>query len=512
MIVQPAGAQQSAQQDMLELLTRPERTGYDETSRYEDVEAFTDAVDSASDRIHKTHFGYTLEGRALPLLVYGDVGGADPASVRASGKTRVFVQANIHAGEVEGKEAMQMLLRDLAGGLHGQWADSLVILVAPIYNADGNERITLLSRGPQNGPYGGMGQRPNAQGLDLNRDHMKLDSPEARALVRLMNEYDPHVSVDLHTTNGTIHAYHLTYSPPLHPNTYDEITEFLRGSWLPDVTSTIREKYQEEFYYYGNVPRRGERGWYTFDHRPRFNNNYVGLRNRIAILSEAYAYASFETRVMSTLHFVEEILDYAHAHATQIRQIVERADAEDVRGKTLALAATFERSAEPVEILMGEVRTIRNPYSGARMFERADTIRPEEMYEYGTFEATESDVVPAFYYVRPEQMAVVNRLNDHGVGSRVLESDSTIMVERFRIDSVIVAEREYQGRFEHDVDGAWEQAEVTLPAGTLVVDVHQPLGRLAFMLLEPRSDDGFLNWGIVELGDAPEYYPILRAR
>src|SRR5690606_30691147 len=197
---------------------RPEQTNYNETSRYADVEAFTDVVAGDSPRIHKTYFGYTLEGRALPLLVFGDVAGPDPASVHATGTTRVFIQANIHAGEVEGKEAVLMLLRDLAGGLHAQWADSLVILVAPIYNADGNERITLLNRGPQNGPYGGMGQRPNAQGLDLNRDHMKLDSPEARSLVRLMNDYDPHVSVDLHATNGTFHAYHLTYSPPLHPN------------------------------------------------------------------------------------------------------------------------------------------------------------------------------------------------------------------------------------------------------------------------------------------------------
>jgi hypothetical protein len=493
-----------------ELQTRPERTGYNETSRYADVEAFTDAVAGASPRIHKTYFGYTVEGRALPLLVFGDVDGADPASVLAARRTRVFIQANIHAGEVEGKEAMLMLLRDLAGGLHAHWADSLVILVAPIYNADGNERVTLSNRGPQHGPFGGIGQRTNAQDLDLNRDHMKLDSPEARSLVRMMSEYDPHVAVDLHTTNGTFHAYHLTYSPPLHPNTSEEITQLLRGSWLPDVTRTIREQYGWEFYYYGNVPRRGEPGWYTFDHRPRFNNNYVGLRNRLAILSEAYAYAPFDVRVMSSLHFVEEILEYAHAHAGHIRGVVERADDEDVRGQTLALAATFERSADPVEILMGEVVETRNPFSGARMLKRADVIRPERMYEYGTFAPTESDIVPSLYFVPQEQSGVVNRLRDHGIRSRILDADSTLAVERFRIDSVQVAEREYQGRVEHDLVGIWEEAEVTLPAGTVVVDVGQSLGRLVFALLEPRSDDGFLNWGVVDLGDDPDYYPIIR--
>ena len=170
----------------------------------------------------------------------------------------------------------------------------MVLLVAPIYNADGNERFSLTNRGRQHGPMAGQGQRPNAQGYDLNRDHMKLDSPEARGFVKLMNDYDPHVSMDLHTTNGTRHAYHLTYAPPLNPATDPAIIDLLRKDWLPSVTRTIKTKYDWDYYYYGNVEGRGpagspdERAWKSFDSRPRFNNNYIGLRNRIAILSEAY--------------------------------------------------------------------------------------------------------------------------------------------------------------------------------------------------------------------------------
>ena len=121
-----------------------------------------------------------------------------------------------------------MLLRDLLAGQHREWRESMVLLIAPVYNADGNERVTLTNRGRQHGPIGGMGQRPNAQGYDLNRDHMKLDSPEARSVARLLSEYDPQVAIDLHTTNGTRHAYHITYSPPLHPNTPAGIDDFLR--------------------------------------------------------------------------------------------------------------------------------------------------------------------------------------------------------------------------------------------------------------------------------------------
>ena len=166
--------------------------------------------------MHLTTFGTTTEKRTLPLAVIGATG-ASPAAVRRTGKLRVYIQGNIHGGEVEGKESAQMLLRDLAAGRHDDWLQSMVFLIAPIYNADGNERFALNNRGPQYGPIGGQGQRPNAQGLDLNRDHMKLDSPEARAVVKLMTDYDPQVALDLHTTNGTRHAYHLTYSPPLHP-------------------------------------------------------------------------------------------------------------------------------------------------------------------------------------------------------------------------------------------------------------------------------------------------------
>ena len=178
----------------------------------------------------------------LPLAVVGRVKDGSAEAVRATGLTRVYLQANIHAGEVEGKEVLQMLLRDLALGRHPEWTRTMVLLIAPIYNADGNERIRLDQRSLQNGPLGGVGQRPNAQDLDLNRDHMKLESPEARSLVSMLRAYDPHLGVDLHTTNGTHHAYQLTYATPLHPNTAPALVTWLRSDWLPRITKRIKSK------------------------------------------------------------------------------------------------------------------------------------------------------------------------------------------------------------------------------------------------------------------------------
>jgi len=494
-----------------DLTTRAESTGFVETSSYEDVVEMMRAAATADARMHYTTFGFTSEGRALPLVVVGDVTDPSPEAVQASGKTVVYLQGNIHGGEVCGKEALQMLLADLVEGQHAEWLESTVLLVAPIYNADGNERVSLTNRGRQHGPLGGMGQRPNAQGYDLNRDHMKLDSPEARSVARLFTEYDPHVGVDLHTTNGTRHAYHVTYAPPLHPNTPAGIDGLLRDRLLPHVTDEVREKHGWEYYYYGNAGGfgGGERAWRTFDHRPRFNNNYVGLRNRIAILSEAYSYATFEERVLATLFFVEEILDYVHENADEVRAIVDEADASVV-GETLALRAIPERSAAPADILMGEVDEERHPLTGATLLRRLDVSRVESMYEYGTFEASESDVVPAGYLVPADLREIVTRLQAHGIRMQAART-AAVEAQAFRIDSVTTAERPFQGHDEQVVHGAYEARSVTPAEGTWWVPSDQPLGRLLFMLLEPRSDDGFANWGLLademERGGA---YPIFR--
>lgn len=500
--------------DVSDLQTRAELTDYAETTRYEEVMSFLRATVLASDRIHLTEFGYTTEGRTLPLLVYGDVWDASSEEIALAGRTRVFIQANIHAGEVCGKEALLMLIRELASGAHAAWADSLVLLMAPIYNADGNERISLYNRPRQHGPVGGMGQRPNAQGYDLNRDHMKLNSPEARSLVWLMNEYDPHVLIDLHTTNGTVHGYHLTYSPPLNPNTAGSIIDLLRGHWLPEVRSAIRETYGWDFYYYGNMPRDGSTrapGWYTFDHRPRFNNNYVGLRNRIAILSEAYSYASFEDRILATLAFVRENIHYAYRNASSIRETLESVDMEPVVGRDMAVRSEFARSGEPVDILLGEVEQTHNPYTGEIMYLRKEVRKPTSMFEYGSFNAVETERAPRTYFVPPSLTAVIERLSAHGIRFEELSVPRELELERFRIASSQAAERPFQGRHERTLTGDYEPVVRTLEAGTLVVPVDQRLGRLVFYLLEPRSDDGLVAWALMdEALEGAEFYPILR--
>ncbi|MSR63625.1 MAG: peptidase M14 [Planctomycetes bacterium] len=519
-------------------LTRPEASGYAETSRYADVVEFMEALAAASPEIHLTTYGYTYEGRPMLLAVAG-APAATPEAVRATGKTRVFMQGNIHAGEVEGKEAALVLLRSLAKGERPAWLANVVLLVAPLYNADGNERVSVKNRGAQNGPVGGMGQRHNAQDLDLNRDATKMETAEARSLARLLTQYDPHVAIDMHTTDGSSHGYYLTYEVADSPNTSPGITRLLRDELLPSVTQRVKQEHGWDFFYYGGPTRTGERAWSCDDdlYKPRYTHTYFGIRNRLGILSEAYSYATFEERIQATCWFVEGIVDYVVAHGAAIRAATAAADAESIVGTQQAVRGKLVRTADSVPIVLADVVAERNPYVPERpMLRRVKgSERVENMPFLGTIEASETSLAPRAYVIpapsepagtrdsvrgpAPEPAArmlaaVIDRLEAHGIRYTRTSGEQTLQAERFRIASSTQEEEAFQGHKLRTLTGAWEPVAENLPAGSLVVPMDQPLARLAFVLFDARSDDGFMAWNLLDsvLGATPppEFYPVLR--
>jgi hypothetical protein len=328
--------------------------------------------------------------------------------------------------------------------------------------------------------------------------------------------------MDLHTTNGTRHAYHVTYAPPLNQATDPAIISLLREEWLPWVTRTIKTKYDWDYYYYGNIGGGGrgraggpppERAWRSFDSRPRFNNNYIGLRNRIAVLSEAYTYASFRDRILATSRFIEENMNFVQANPAKIRKTVEGADARPIVGTKLGLRSRLAKGPE-VEILMGATTLEKHPKDGHTMELRTNDRKPERMPEYGTFEATESERVPSTYYIPAILTKAIEHLRAHGVRTTVLAKPAKVMVEEFQITGNTVAARAFEGHTERTLQGQWVAAERELPAGTVQIDITQPLGRLAFYLIEPRSDDGLVDWNILDdgLGEDVKVFPIVRTR
>lgn len=513
----------SAQRSTLaSLQTTAESSGFTSTSTYDDVVKFMKAADEASPNVFYRSYGLTFEGREMPIAVVGTgLRDATPAAVGATGKLRVHIQGNIHAGEVEGKESAQMLLRDLAMGRHDDWLRTIVFLITPIFNADGNEKMTLTSRGPQNGPVNGQGTRATAQNININRDFMKLETPEAKAFAQLWTDYDPHVGIDLHTSDGSFHAYHLTYSPPLNPGTDAAITSYLTGEWFPFVTRQIKAKYGWDTFFYGNASNLGAgaspaRAWQTFEHLPRYHNNYVGLRNRFALLSEAYSYLTFEDRIKATNAFLEASLTFAHDHAADIRRRCEEADRRSIVGQTQPTRARI-KSGSPIDILMGEVENERNPNSGANMYRRKDVSRVESMVDRLWFEPTLNDDVPAEYYVPAGAAKAIATLKAHGIVLRALTAPVR-GVERFAIAANTARppsnSPDFAGHGVRALDGRWEPAsDAVVPTGAWAVSMRQPLARLAFYLLAPTSDDGLVFWNVLddELKDAPAY-PILRKR
>ena len=524
-------------------LTRPESTGYAETSRYDDVVAFMDSLAKAAPQIHLTSYGYTFEGRRMPLAVIG-APHSTPEAVLATGKTRVFIQGNIHAGEVEGKEALLVLLRSIARGEHAAWFHDVVLLIAPIYNADGNERVSVANRGAQHGPVGGMGTRPNAQGLNLNRDAMKLETSEARSLARLLTQYDPHVNVDLHTTDGSDHGYYLTYDPGGSRNTSAGITALLRNDLFPAVTAAVKTKHNWDFFYYGGASaRNGERGWYgDLDlYKPRYTHTYFGIRNRLGILSETYSYATFEDRIKASLWFVEEIVNFTAKHADPIRKTTLAADAESIIGTEQSVRGKLSRFKEAVAVVLADTKEERNPYVPDRPMRRRvnGSERVETMPHFGLIETVETSLAPRAYIIQGPSLisasappqpagpfgpardpaarmmaAVIDRLEAHGVKYFRTAAESAPKVERFKIESSTQEEREFEGHKLRTLTGAWQPAEETVRAGSLVIPMDQPLARLAFMLLDARSDDGLMAWNILDpvlaATPAPAFYPVLR--
>ncbi len=511
-----------------QLKSRAELTSYEETSRYEDVMRFIGELQKRTDKLRVESFGKTEEGRDLPLMIFADPPVAQPREALASGKPVVFIMANIHAGEVEGKEATLHLARRIATGDLRTLLDKLIILLAPIYNADGNEKISVNNRTAQNGPVGGVGVRENSKGFDLNRDYMKLEAAEARALVGLFNRWDPHLAVDLHTTNGSYHGYHLTYSIPLNPSVDARIIAYHREKMMPAITKAMLAQHKFRAYYYGNfsgpAPKPGEpekRTWQAFTHAPRIGQNYVGFRNRLTILSEAYSYLDFRRRVEVTEAFVEEIFKFAAARGAEIAQLTKRVDEDTIRrgqtGEPFPLGMEYEMKplAKPVEILVGEVTKVKNPRSGREMTAMVeDKFTPVKMLDYGLFAAKRSVSTPRAYLFRNEDgmKTVIEKLLAHGVTIEELTAPLTAEVESFVIEEVTRAQRAFQGHRETKLKGRAQKETITFPAGSFLVRTAQPLATLASYLLEAESDDGLVNWNFLDAYlEKGKVYPIYKA-
>ncbi|HKO14934.1 MAG TPA: M14 family metallopeptidase [Gemmatimonadaceae bacterium] len=505
--------------------TRAEVTNFTETSRYADVMQFIDSLKLLGGKVHVGSIGKTTEGRDIPFVVASRPLVETPEDAKRLGRPIVYVQANIHAGEVEGKEALLALLRDLVFDPRANVLDTLVLVAVPIYNADGNERVgpQEQNRSEQNGPAL-VGTRANGQGLDLNRDYVKAEAPETRASLAMFRTWDPDVFVDLHTTDGSYHGYALTYAASLNPAA--RLTApFTHDTLLKDLRLRMRLREGFEVFDYGNFVSQDSaaRGWFTYDARPRFGTNYYGLRGRIAVLSEAYSHDPFARRVAATYDFVAELLSYIAEDPGDILDRSREANARTTGWGNLpsssgpvAIRSTIaSRGVEPVLVAQVErtgdtVRYQAGMPRGERLTGHVDAVR---MPVYDHFAPTLQVPMPFAYLIASDAAdSVLPRLALHGIEVNQLAADTSVLVQRFMVDSLTHADHPFQGHHEARPFGHWSaSASRAFPAGTYVVRTGQPLGILAVYLLEPESDDGLVTWNVLDADiENGREYPVLR--
>ena len=482
------------------LLSRAEKSNYEETSLYSDIIEFLLYCNSKSENINIEYFTKSDEGKDIPLVIISE-------GELNNSKLNIFVIAGVHSGEVDGKEATFVLIRELLFGDQKHLLKKCNVFIVPTLNVDGNDKIDKYNRLSQNGPIKGVGLADFPNGMNINRDFSKHEINETEALIKVINKYDPEIIIDCHTTNGSYHAYALTYAPPLNPNTSKQITDFLRKELLPSVTEKIDQKHNLKMQYYGNFRRRGEPelGWQTFSYLPRYSTNYFGLINRIGILSESYSYVDLKGRIDITFKFVTEIMDYASQHVDKIKDIISSVDKDNItrreqyKEEYISVRCEVYEEEEPMEILLGAVDSIKDESDkGYTFVMRKDVVQPIKVKDYTNFRGVDKIKLP-FCYILPNQFSkIVDNLLGHGVEVYKILEDKKIYTEIFLIDSITHSTSTFQAHQPVRVQGRYKENETNIEKGDYLIFLGQKKSNLLPLLLEPYSEDGYLYWNFFD--------------
>ena len=485
------------------LATHAELTGFKQTGRYDEVVALCGAIQQAYPRsVRCFDFGTSPEGRPMKAMAVSTSGALDARSAQARGLPVVLAQGGIHAGEIDGKDAGFLLVRDLLQGKTGKGLlDKQVLLFVPVFNVDGHENFRAWNRPNQRGPEQ-MGFRVTAQRYNLNRDYVKADSPEMQAMLRLVNQWDPLAMLDLHVTDGAKFQHDISITGE--PTNSGDIALREAGNALKDgIIAKLATQGSTPVGFYPSFVDDDDpaSGFVHGVSTPRFSNGYFPLRNRLAILVETHSWRTYPERVRSTYNSVLGALELTAANGTRWLQLARGADAR---------AALLGGQAVPLEYrTTDKVRTIdflgyaytRTPseISGSTMT-RYDETTPQvwkiplrDEIVPGT-----SIVAPRGGYLVPQAhaVAVAKQLLVHGIDFRVLGAplrDARAQV--FIADSVQFSPASVEGHQRATLKGDWSAHTASIAAGGLYVPIAQPKARLVVNLLEPTAGDSMAAWG-----------------
>jgi len=504
--------------------TVAKESDFQATSRHEDVLQFIDKLKKASPYIVVENIATTNEGRDIPLLIIANPLPKTPADLVNDSRVVVYIQANIHSGEVEGKEASLMFVRDLLKDKNNYLFNDVILLVCPNLNADGNERISTQNRTNQNGPSG-VGVRHNSLYLDLNRDAMKVESEEIRGVItNVLNRWDPSVIMDCHTTNGSYHQEPVTFTWIMNPNGDRSLINYMRDKMMPQVSTILKNKYNTLNCFYGEFINQNdyEQGWISYAAEPRYFSNYVGVRNRLGILNENYVYADYKSRVEGCYNLIQSLLDYSSKNKKEIKDLISLADQKMLtKGSNSAIADSFaitykgQPTPEKVTILTYEAE----PYTdqtGRERFRKTDIKKTVTVPYIADYYPVESIKYPYAYILGINDPKIIELLKIHGIQIEELKDSITLEVDQFEIEELKPVQRLNQGHYTNSLKGKYKKVKIHFEKGKYIIKTSQKLGNLAVYLLEPQTDDGLLLWNFFDRYLAPQWgrgyyaYPVYR--
>ncbi|SHE75317.1 Zinc carboxypeptidase [Microbulbifer donghaiensis] len=489
-------------------VTPAEAGGFSTTPDYQQTRAFIDRLAKANPDIKTQDIGSSTGGRKVQLVTL-TAGGSDP---KTNGKPTLLVQAGIHSGEIDGKDASLMLLRDYVNGDRElrQLIERVNLLLIPILNVDGHERADLYTRMNQRGPDN-AGWRTNGNNLNINRDYSKLDTPELRAVMEVINTYQPELYLDIHVTDGEDYQYDITFG---YNGAFASDSPAI-AQWLK---SSLQDRLDTALTAAGHIPgplifgvnsQNFADGISHWTASPRFSNGLGDLRHTPTVLVENHSLKPYRQRVLGTYVFIEAGL---------------RALAED--GETIRKAITSDRQRRPENQVLAwgsnekpdltvyaeepfkgiAYRKEKNPITGSEQ-----VVWLGEAKDYPGLPVFVDDVkavevrVPRAFYLPKNEKLVLERLKTHGI--EVSEpKGQTAKLTRFSVDNHKFADSPFEGHFR--VSGEFKEDQVEVPLADYVeISTDQPLGRLAVALLDPRGPDSFFQWGFFnQIFQRTEYY------
>ncbi|MBL0174073.1 MAG: M14 family metallopeptidase [Ignavibacteria bacterium] len=492
-----------------------EKSGFVSSPRHDATMAYLERLRKASPWISVQRFGVTPQGRDLPLVVLSKDRAFTPAAARRSGRPVVLIQAGIHAGEIDGKDAGLMLLRDIAvTKTLARLADHAIVLFMPIFNLDGHERQSRTNRINQDGPVE-QGWRVTAQNLNLNRDYLKADAPEMRAWLGVYNAWLPELLLDCHVTDGIDFQYNLTYSMEMFENAPPPVVRWQRGLRDSFIAGMERQGDPVCPYVFPREDRDLSKGLLTFPAPPRFSTGYAAIRNRAAVLIETHMLKPYKARVTATYRLLVEILSHVNADPRGLTGAVREADDETTRrfsavadSATFPVAFTSGGGSTPLRFLGYESSLVPSRISGGT-YQVWDHRKPVTVTIPLFDDARPSKRVrtPLAYLVPQEWTKAVDVLRAHGLVLERLAEPATVPVETSIFSSPKWREAPYEGRHTLQQKQTPRRETASFPAGTYVLRLAQPAAQAAVHLLEPDAPDSFVSWGFFDgVFEQKEYF------